>query len=111
LGRRQIEEGLVVRFNPAGEGNVHLEEWKGGKSTLLASGQVEMKPSAAYQVHVTDRDSEISVRVGARQVLRYRAGDDVFSKSRKVAIYNREGVAGVKKVSTLRGLFIAPHVR
>ena len=102
----EAEEGFVVKLNPSEGGFVQVSEFKQelppqevARKRDLGFGQ-----STIHDIEVTDGGDKIIVKVDGKDALDVRV-----EKERgpfKVAMYNREPVAGIRKVSRVTDLHI-----
>lgn len=101
----EIDEGLIVRFNPTGK-RITIEEVKQGLPAQEAGRKADITfdKAVTYTVVIEDRGKEIVVKVDGKEVLKTKVDEG----SGKVAIYNREPVANVRHVSEISDLKIVP---
>lgn len=102
----EIQQGLVVRFNPAGA--VILEEWNLGEAAgqVIARTPHKFKMHKPYNISITDNGDSVTIRIDGSEVLMARV--DPKRTASLVGFYNRESVAGVRKVSVLEGITLKP---
>lgn len=97
----EIVEALVATFQ-AHDGKITIERRLPGKpgETLAAIRGITFKRNQVYQIEVRD-DEELEVSVNQGRIAYLKIPAPQRGKDSKVAIYNREAVAGVRKVSKL----------
>lgn len=103
---QEIQYGILVRLNP-GSGGITVEQWQKDKDDGVRLGSKEgftFARDTGYDVRIVAAQGKLTVSINGKQAITvdlpkaYRGG--------KVAIYNREAVAGIVKESTLAKLTI-----
>lgn len=97
----EVVDGVVVRFDPT-EKQMSIQHHQKGdefKPKLLAAKDMEFKRFESYQVTISEREGKIYVVLNGQRMLEASVPPVTFG--RKIALYNREPVAGVRHVSLL----------
>jgi hypothetical protein len=107
----ELSQGLLVRFNPHGEGfkgRVLVEEARNDLPLQVADTvkDVELKPGVEHRIYIEDRLDMVIVKVNGKQVMKHKLDKDAGSGSHHVLFYNREPVADAVKTTTLKKLVI-----
>lgn len=103
----EIESGIVVRFN-SGSGSVGVEKWEKDKKDpkLLAfKDGLTFKRGVAYTLRIVHLPDAVIVSVDDQRVI---TAEGVY-RGDKIAVYNREPVAGVEKESELTEVSLVPE--
>ena len=102
----EIEAGLVVRFNPA-SGSVGIEKHeKGSKDNALLAFKdgLKFERNTGYKLRIVHSPKGVEVNVDGKKIV----SAEVVMKGDKVAGYDREPVAGIKKKSELEEPDVVP---
>lgn len=108
-----LYEGIVVRVNPAGKGIITIERLTDGENDspeLIASTKALSFPrDTPFKLRIVDDGTHITVIVDGKEVLKAAAKDR--GKLSRVALFNREAVAGVQHESVLTDLTVGSRDR
>lgn len=103
----EIDDALVVRLNPHSTGSVFVQIYERGKDEVEIGRKqgIAFKMGDSHDIEITDLGDRITVRIDGKEVLEQKV-DPSDGGGKKVAVYNREPVAGKRKVSTATDLTI-----
>lgn len=102
----EIQEGVLVRFNP-GSGGVTVEQWLRDKDDGVRLGSKDgftFARDTEYSMRIVVAKGKLTVSVDGNEAVTIDLPKE--HRGGKVAIYNREAVAGVVKESKLTKLTI-----
>jgi hypothetical protein len=100
----------VVCLNPAAKGIIAIERLVDGDDNacevIASTKAISFPRDTPFKLRIVDDGKTVTVFVDEKLLLQAAVKDR--GKSSKVAIYNREAVAGVRHVSVLTDLTVKP---
>jgi len=97
----EIDQGVIVRLAPDSLG---VETKMTGEGTKQLIPVKDMDLSGERLVTITDKGDRIEVSINGKVILEGKIDPKFGGENRKMAIYNREGVANSLHVDILRGV-------